>query len=395
MDFTKLREFLDYMASCRTPGCAVVVYHQNRKAFEYAAGVSSLESGRPMDGSEYFNIYSCSKVLTVTAAAQLLERGKFLLNDPLYDYIPEYRHMQVRGKGGELTEAKRPITVGDLFSMTAGLNYDLNSPSIRRARELTGGRMETSVVARCLASEPLSFEPGEHWQYSLCHDVLAGLVEIISGRKFRDYVKENILAPLGMDSTYYHTTPEIEANMAEQYTFVPKGEGGISDINDIVEAQKYGKSPDGGFRNIGKKVGYVLGPEYDSGGAGVTTTVGDYAKLAAALANSGLGLTGERILSPATVNLMKTNRLGEAQLKDYNWEQLAGYGYGLGVRTHIDKSKSGSNANLGEFGWGGAAGATIIIDTEARLGVFFAQHTLNPREGWYQPRLRNVVYGCI
>ena len=123
--------------------------------------------------------------------------------------------------------------------------------------------------------------------------------------------------------------------------------------------------------------------------------MGDYAKLTAALANNGLGLTGERILSAASLNLMKTNRLGEAQLRDFNWKQLSGYGYGLGVRTHIDKAKSGSVSNIGEFGWGGAAGATVIVDTEAKLGVFFVQHTLNPREEWYQPRLRNVVYSCI
>ena len=87
--------------------------------------------------------------------------------------------------------------------------------------------------------------------------------------------------------------------------------------------------------------------------------------------------------------------MNETQLNDMSWSQLRGYGYGLGVRTHIDKAKSRSIANLGEFGWGGAAGSTAIMDTEERLGVFFVQHTLAPREEWYQPRLRNVVYACL
>ena len=392
MKFAKLKEFLDLMARDRTPGCTVTVYHNNTKAFEYSAGVSSLETGKKMNGDEYFNIYSCSKIMTVTAAAQLLEQGKYLLNDPLCDYIPEYRDMKVRQPDGTLADAKRKITVGDLFSMTAGLDYNLNSPAFKRARELTDGRMDTDVVTRCIADEPLSFEPGSHWQYSLCHDVLAGFVSIVTGMKFRDYVKANILDPLGMTETVYHSTPEILDRMAEQYIFVPDGQAAPA---DIVAAQQLGRACDGIFRNVGKGVSHIVGAEYDSGGAGITTTVPDYAKFLAALANGGLGLTGERILSPYTVELIKTNRLGEQQLRDFNWEALAGYGYGLGVRTHIDKARSGSNANLGEFGWGGAAGATAIIDTEAKLALFFAQHTLNPREQWYQPRLRNIVYSCI
>ena len=393
MEFTKLRNFLNEMAETRTPGCAITVYCQGEKVFEHAAGVSSLETGKPLDGSEFFNIYSCSKIMTVTAALTLFERGKFLLTDPLSDFIPEYRSMKVRQPDGSLTDAQRQITLGDLFSMTAGLNYDLNSPSIRRAREIDP-KMPTALVAKCLADEPLSFEPGKKWQYSLCHDLLAGFVSIVTGKPFREYVRETILEPLEMTETFYHATPETLERTAEQYRFVPNEQG--SQTTDLVELQKYGRATDGKFVNVGKNiVNFVLGSEYDSGGAGITTTCGDYAKLIAALANGGLGQTGERILSSSTVELMKVNRLNDEQLECYNWKQLAGYGYGLGVRTHIDRAKSGSNATLGEFGWGGAAGATAIIDSERRLGAFFVQHTLNPREEWYQPRLRNVLYSCI
>ena len=115
----------------------------------------------------------------------------------------------------------------------------------------------------------------------------------------------------------------------------------------------------------------------------------------AALSNYGLGITGERILSENTVELLRTNRLNENQLKYLNWKQLTGYGYGLGVRTLIDKAKAGSTGNIGEFGWGGAAGATAIIDPKIGLSVFYAQHCLNPREEYYQPRVRNVLYSCL
>ena len=392
MDFTKLKEFMDRMAAEQNPGNAIVVYLGGKEVFRYAAGISDLEKKTPFTGEEYVNIYSCSKITTVTAAAQLLEKGVFLLSDPLYEYIPEYRYMSVLGADGSLTEAKNPIRIGDLFAMTAGFNYNCSCPSIKRAAELTDGKCDTVTVIKELAKEPLSFEPGTHWQYSLCHDVLAGLVASVTGMPFREYVQKNIFAPLEMTKSVYHRTPEITGKMAEQYTFVPEG---AERETDIVKAQSMGKACKGSFVNVGKDVAHIFGPEYDSGGAGITTTVGDYAKLTAALAGKGTGLNGARILSPATVDLMKTNRLNETQLADICWQHLKGYGYGLGMRTLIDRHAAGSVADIGEFGWGGAAGASAYMNTDLNLGVFFVQHCLNPREEWYQPRLRNVIYSCL
>ncbi|MBP3359283.1 MAG: beta-lactamase family protein [Clostridia bacterium] len=382
---------MDKMAAERTPGCAISVFKEGREVFRYASGYSSLEKKTPMTGDEFLNIYSCSKVTTVTAALQLLEKGVFLLTDPLYEYIPEFRDMYIKDDEGNIIKAKKPITIRNLFTMTAGFTYDFNSEAFKKARELTGGRMETTEVIKCLASDPLSFEPGTQWQYSLCHDVLAGLVSAITGMPFRDYVRKNIFEPLGMTRSFYHND-SVREKMAEQYIFVPEGQ--TTDM-DIVEAQKCGNASDGTFINCGKDVSHVIGPEYDSGGAGITTVTDDYAKLTAALADMGLGLTGERILAPGTVELMRTNQLNDKQLKSMTWQQLRGYGYGLGVRTLMDKAKSGSTGSVGEFGWGGAAGATVLIDPSLRLGVFFTQHALNPREEYYQPRLRNVIYACI
>lgn len=382
---------MDDMAANHTPGAVVEVYYGGKKVFRYACGYSDLASQTKMTGEEMFNIYSCSKVTTVTAGAQLLERGKFLLSDPLAEYIPEFAKMQIKQADGTLVEAKNQITIGDLFSMTAGFNYNKKVAGFERARELTAGRMDTVETIRCMAMDPLSFEPGTHWQYGRCHEVLAAVISVISGQKFRDYVKENIFEPLDMKESAYHYTDDILKRMATQYSFVAEGQ----EEYDIVEAQKYGCAKHGIFKAIEKTNSSIMGEEFDSGGSGIITTVADYAKLTAALANYGMGLTGERILSSHTVDLMRTNRLNEQQLKDFYWKQLAGYGYGLGVRTHINRAKSGMNSNLGEFGWGGAAGATVIVDPQINLGVFFAQHTLNPREGYYQPRLKNVVYSCL
>ncbi len=403
MDFTYLKQFLDHMAAERSPGNAVAVYQGGKLVYEYASGYADLESRTPLNGDELFNIYSCSKVTTVTAGMQLLERGQFLLTDTLYEYIPEFRHMYVRTASGHVVPAQNPITIGQLFTMTAGFNYNTKVPAFDKARRLTEGRMDTVEVIKCLAEEPLSFEPGTHWQYSLCHDVLAGLISVVSGQKFRDYVRQNIFEPLEMTSSVYHHTDETRQRTASQYTFVA---GGGEAESDIVEAQKGRRAATadatlsgtpivGTFKNVGKEVSHIFGEEYDSGGAGIITNVADYAKLMAALAGYGVGANGERILSAQSVELMRTNQLTPEQMKDYNWRQCAGCGYGLGVRTHMDPAKSGLICSLGEFGWGGAAGATAIVDPSRQLGVFYAQHCLSPREEYYQPRLRNVVYTCL
>lgn len=392
MDFTNLKVFMDHMAAERTPGNAVEVYLGGEKVFQYVSGYSDLENQVPLTGEEMYNIYSCSKITTVTAATQLLERGKILLNEPLYEYFPEFRTMYVRDKEGNVREAKNPITIDHLFTMTAGFTYDMETDGFKRAKERTNGTMDTVETVRCLAGDPLAFEPGTHWRYSICHDVLAGLVSVVSGQKFRDYVKENIFEPLEMTQSVYHPTPETLAKTAEQYKFVSvEGE-----LFDLVEAQKSGNAKDGYFKNDGKySRWHQIGEEFDSGGAGVITTVSDYAKLIAALAGFGRGINGQRILSPYSVELMRTNRLSNELLKDFNWRQAVGCGYGLGVRTHMDRAKSGNLSGFGEFGWGGAAGSTAFCDPDIGLAVFYAQHTLNPREGWYQPRLRNVVYSCL
>jgi len=223
----------------------------------------------------------------------------------------------------------------------------------------------------------------------LSHDVLAAVIEIISGKKFRDYIKENIFDPLEMKNSYYHNE-KVQHLMAEQYMYVNSKE------TDIVKLQaEAGKRKEGKIVNVGKKVDLIFGPEYDSGGAGITTTVSDYSKLAAALSNQGKSNNGERILSPGTIELMRTNQLSDSQKETYRWKQLKGYGYGLGVRTLTDVALSGTTGSIGEFGWGGAAGATVLVDPDRKISMFYAHHMRNPQEGYYQPRIRNVLYSCF
>lgn len=384
MNFEYMKNFMDSLTEWIIPGNSVVIYKDGKKVFEYSSGYSDLEKKIKKTGEEQLYIYSCSKVATVTAALQLYEQGKFLLSDPLYEYLPEFKKMYVKD-GDRIKAAENPITIRDLFTMTAGLSYATNTPAFEKARKLTDGKMDTRTVIKCLAEEPLLFEPGARWNYSLCHDVLAVLAEVVSGMRFSEYMKKYIFEPLDMNNSYYHTPNDVI--ISPQYIYE------IQDTKNIVELQQKEHTIGVVKRAYGNEL--VFGENFDSGGAGIITTVDDYAKFAAALANSGTGLNNNRILSSATVKLMKTNQLNEAQRKTMNWRRLRGYGYGLGVRTLIDKAESGSNSSIGEIGWGGAAGATIIADTEEKVALFYAHHMLNPQEEYYQPRLRNVLYSCL
>ncbi len=389
MNFSNMKDFMDRLTSWRIPGNSISVYHENKEIFRYSSGYADVEKKIKMTGDELLNIYSCTKVSTVTAAMQLYEKGYFLLDDPISEFIPEYKEMYVKGADGELTKATNSITMRHLLTHTSGLTYNLRTPEVKELME--NGTLTTLDAAREWAKEPLYFEPGAKWSYSKAHDILGAVIEVISGKRFGDYVKDNIFTPIGITDISYHRTDEICERMAMQYDFVT----GDKATDDIVAAQISSGNGDGIVFKLSKKCSHVLSPEFDSGGAGLVVSVPDYAKFASCLANGGVAPNGEKIISAATIDLLRTNQLNENQLKTLTWSQLRGYGYGLGVRTLIDKAASGSNGSLGEFGWGGAAGATLLADPDNKLAIFYSHHLCNPHEDYYQPRLRNVLYGCM
>lgn len=389
MDFKYLKDFMDRLTAQHVPGNSIVVYHENKEVFRYSSGYNDVESKIPMTGDELLNIYSCTKPATVTAALQLYEKGFFLLDDPLYAYMPEFRDMYVMNDDGSTHKAINAITMRHLFTMTSGFTYEKYSPSMQQAIVETNGKMPTVQALRYLAKEPLAFEPGSRWKYSLSHDVLAAVVEIISGKRFQDYVKENVFAPIGVTDIHFHQTEDTLQRTASQYMFKTDEE------IEISKGQISSAGKDGHWEKQTKDNDLLYGPEYDSGGAGILVSVPEYAKFASCLANGGVAPNGEQILSGGTIELLRTNQLNDIQLKDFNWSQLSGYGYGLGVRTMINRKTAGFNGPCSEFGWGGAAGATLSADPDSKFAYFYAHHMLVPKEEYYQPRLRNVAYACL
>ncbi|WP_405132297.1 serine hydrolase domain-containing protein [Paenibacillus sp. FSL H8-0317] len=377
MDFKPLASFIDRITSWRVPWAEVLVMHRNDTVFHYRNGYANLEEKTPIGDGAIFNLYSMTKIMTCVAGLQLVEKGAMLLSDPLSDYLPEYAEMTVKKTmpNGEirLEKATRAITVRDLFTMTAGFSYDVGCPSIQEAVKSTDGTLPTRDFARALAKEPLLFEPGTHWNYSMCHDVLGALVEVVSGKRFGTYLRDEITGPLGMNDTAFNLNDEQQKRLIPQYAY-----------ND--ELEKAVRMDGNGFR---------VGTELESGGAGLLSTVSDYARFLNALTGYGTSPEGVRILSQASVELMRTDHLNEMTRADYSWDHMYGYGYGLGVRTHISKAGSGSLSPIGEFGWSGAAGCMAIMDPDSELTVMYAQHLLNSQEPYVQRRLRNVVYSCL
>lgn len=351
--FEKTKAFCDSLLKAGVPGFDLAVYHRGECVLRHRNGFRDVENRISMNGKERFNIYSCSKPITCTAAMQLWEQGLFSLEDTLSDYLPEFAEMTVQTENG-IRPATRPILIRHLFEMTAGFSYNVHTSHLSQCKTDTGGRCPTRETMRYLAKDPLSFEPGERWQYSLCHDVLGALVEVVSGEKFEEYVQTHIFDVVGMnDSTFLLPEAALDT-LSPQYRFV-----------------------NGDLQNVGKSISsFKLGSEYASGGAGCVSTVDDYMKFLEALRTGVL-------LKPDTLTLMTANRLTEQQAHAFTMKDT--HGYGLGVRC------SKGVAGFEDFGWGGAAGSWLAIDQKRELSLFLGMHLLSsPVQG-----VRSMLYRAV
>lgn len=386
MAFEKVRQVLDSFVQEGIPGVDCIITVDHKEVFRYFAGFSNRETGRKIDGSELYLIFSMTKMLTCTCVLQLLEQGKFQLDDPISQYLPAFSTMQLteqaldveagaevatgRSMGEHTTvtwdkTAKNPITVKHLLTMTAGLDYNLYAPGLRAAME--AGKSTTQELVAAMAETVLGFEPGTRFRYSLCHDVLGALIEKWSGMSLGAYMHNHIFAPLGMVDTFFGI-PKDRKRLAQLYRFDEERAVMPTELTNP----------------------YRLTDCYESGGAGLTSTTADYALFLDALACDGMSKTGYRLLQPSSVALMSRNHLTGQALEDFH-ALHEGYGYGFGVRTHMDSAESGSVSPLGEFGWDGAAGAFSLVDRENKLSVSYFQHVHETGYA-FQRRLRNALY---
>lgn len=377
MSQSKLISFLNSLERYGIPGCDCIVYLNHRPVFRHMTGYSNKDKTKPITAETYYWMYSVSKLITCTAIMQLVEGGTISLDDPVYKYLPEYKEMKIR-VNSVTVPAKNYITIRHLLSMQSGMNYNISSRSILKTLKDTEGQANTRELIQALASEPLDFEPGTRFQYSLSHDVLGAVIEVVSGKSLDSYIEEKILLPLGMNKTGFELSAEKQSGMSDQflYNVLSRTSKPIPNIND-----------------------YVFTPNYKSGGAGLISTVDDFILFLDAMCNGGVGANGKQIITEESIELMRTDQLGDRAREDYikmDWNRY-GYSYGLGGRVLIDKELSGAKSPIGEFGWDGAAGAHALIDTKNHLAVFYAQHVLACDYAYktIHRRIRDLTYEML
>ena len=325
-------------------------------------GRADIEADRPMRRDTLFRIASMTKPVTSVAALMLMEEGAFKLDDPIVKWAPEFADMKVlkspSGPLGETDPAPREITFDDRFTHRAGLAYGFTSVGpIAHAHQKALGDVLNSDMSpdawmAALGGLPLSFAPGERFHYSHATDVLGFLVGRIVGKGFREVLMERIFAPLGMADTDFYFPPEKRERAAVVYR----------------QDDKTGALEPVAFRR------HDTPPVYCGGGGGLVSTADDYLKFARMMLGRG-EVDGVRLLKAETVDLMRANRLTEAQraIDFLGMPFWAGQGFGLGVSMILDAEKHawmGAGSN-GSFGWPGAFGTWWQADPEEDLILIY------------------------
>ena len=383
-DFKELSRLLEEILEQGPAGCGCAVARNGEILFEEYHGVKDLESGEPITADSVYRQYSTTKVAVCTGAMMLLERGKFLLNDPIYEYFPEWKDTMVAQPEEDgsyrVRPAKRPILIRDCFSMAMGIGYG-GTDYTHQAAEKVRAQLRANVgeytlqqEIKAMAEVPVAFDPGTHWLYGFGHELVAGLIEVVSGKGVGQFLKEELFEPLDMKNTGYHYFGDIRERMVTTYLLKEDGSR---------EASPYFQRDE------------LFEPEakYEGGGAGLFSTVRDYLALTQMLACGG-EYQGRKIMGRKTIDLMRCNQLNEQQLKEFRNPYLEGYGYGCGVRTLMDPS-AGVNSSVGEFGWTGMLGTYVSIDPAEKPSLVYMHNLFPNREAYIHPRIRNIVYGVL
>lgn len=369
MKFDKLAAFLDGLPHQGIPGCSLMVSVTGKTVYTHSAGFSDTAQNCPSCETDVYWLCSLSKPVTVCGVMQCFERGLLELDAEVNTYLTQMEEWTVR-RENDVVKTTSP-TIRQLLSMCSGLSYDLDSPSIVAAKK-ANPNADTYDMVQAIAREPLSFEPGTHFQYSLSHDVLGAVIEAVTGQRFGEYLKENIFTPLGMHDTGFVMNEEQRSRFAAMY------------VRNLQTGENV---------LLGKENNFQLTPRYESGGAGLFSTAEDYLLFAEAMSNGGVGRNGVRILQPKTIDMIRADQMTEQTRKDFDQLGKRGYSYGLGVRTMVDRLDGEVSSALGEFGWDGAAGSYVLMDPENRLAIVYLQHVHCCADvGAIHETIRELVY---
>ena len=367
----------------KIPGAVILIQQHGHPVYFESFGVRDVESRRPMTADTIFRMYSMSKAVTSVAAMMLVEDGKLGLDEPVAKYIPDFAGVKVgiekhddSGKPVLVLEpAKRPITVKDLLCHTSGLTYGFYGDSpVRKLYAHSGlfdGDFDNAAFAARIARLPLAEQPGTMWDYGHSTDVLGRVIEVASGQSLYAFEKARLLDPLGMTETAFHLADEAQRPRVAEPLPNDRFGGPIAGIADPM-----------------------LKRRWESGGAGMVGTIGDYARFVQMLLNGGT-LDGRRYLKPETIALMASDHVGPetgiARDQFYHPGDTSGFGLGFAVRTSVPPNTSWPT---GEFRWDGAGGTFFFVNPRDDMFAILMMQAPS-QSGRIQRALKTLIYQAL
>ena len=364
-------------------GVSLLILKDGEELCHVREGFADTASGKPLRRDSIFRLYSQSKPVTAAAAMILADRGVIDLMAPVDQYLPGFANPRVIEADGTIRPALRVPWIIDLLGMTSGLCYPDLDPAgqcadrvFREDHEqiLAGGGMSTLEFCNRLGELPLAFDPGAHWRYGTSADILGAVIEVASGKRFGEFLREEIFEPLGMKDTAFWVPEEKRDRLVTCYRRVP---GGLEEFNSLHLA-------------VGR---YDVEPAFESGGAGLVSTLDDYAAFARMLMNGGTA-EGRRILSEAAVRFMTAPQLNENQQKDM-WENLSGYNYSCLMRVCDHPGRAVLFTEKNEYGWDGWLGTYFANLPDRGITFLLAQNVTDTGTAPVTRKCRNILAACL
>jgi CubicO group peptidase (beta-lactamase class C family) len=377
--------FKNEVTTGKIPGAIVLIQQHGKPVYHESFGVQDVVSKAPITDQTIFRLFSMTKAITSVVAMQLVDEGKLPLEDPIAKYIPSFANVKVGvekkaddgSKTLELVAPNRPPTILDLMRHTSGITYGFYGDSLVRktyaAANLYGGDFDLAEFAERIAKLPLHDQPGSLWQYGHSTDVLARIMEIVSGKSLLQVEKEKLLDPIGMkDTGFFVTDPQKQKLLAQP---MPN---------------------DSDFR-VGRENNPAVPKKWESASGGMVSTMADFSKFAQMLLDGGK-FDGRTYLSPKAFELMTTDHIGPGSgvARDYFYFPGDGFGFGLGlaVRTDPGNAKPPPPGSLGELKWDGASGCYFVIDRKQDMFFVLLEQTPSERQR-IQKAVKQLIYEAM
>lgn len=351
------------------------------------AGMADPEKGLKLPENPIYRIYSMTKPVVSALAMMLLEEGRLRLYDQVASFLPEFSAPKVIGKDGKERPARRTMLIEHLLTHQSGLSYgflpDCPVAALYRTTDLRSTHAPLADFIRTIAGLPLAFEPGSNWRYSVATDVLARVIEVITGKPIQDVVRERVTGPLSLADTDYFVKPKQRKRILPMF-----GEQDLDRIQDF---------PPGPQKLIPAEVSNVYpcdDPQFGRGGYGLFSTARDYLAIARFLA-SGTAPGGKQLLSRKAVEMMWTNRIPHERFPlMIGVIGLPGFGFGLAGRVMVDPGRAFVLGSAGEFGWSGAATTFFLIDPAEDLIFLVMSQYLGATVPLIDD-MRNAIYSML